>query len=521
MFLLNFDGNWLRNRDQVRLLNKGLRGIEKESLRIDPKGGLSMKPHPLELGSALSNPYITTDYSEALLEFVTPPYNSNSDMLQFLCDMHTFFYSVCDDELLWSQSMPCEISYASNLPIANYGISNKGLMKSFYRNGLGYRYGKEMQLISGLHFNYSLPLDFWPAYKEYKRSSLSLRDFASQEYMSLIRNFYRISWLFIYLFGASPIMCRSYDQKGSSGLKEHGSNSLYGEFSTSLRMSDIGYSNNGQTELDISFNSLDQYIEDLSTAIRTPNPVYKKIGLKDQKQYKQLNTNNLQIENEYYSFVRPKAISFNDEPLIANLRNEGVGFIELRTSDINMMDPLGINNAQLHFTEAALIYCLLSDSPHVSPNEQKEIDNRNLVVSKEGRSPDLELLINGKLDSLKRVGILILENILEVAKHLDSNRKNNDYSESVESQMKSIHWPEETPSAKILSEIQKERISFSEFSLHISKRHSSYFKSLSLSEEKSKFFKKEAENSIENSKELERESSCSFDNYLKNYYRNI
>tara|TARA_Y100001970_G_C14243859_1_gene866654 strand:- start:233 stop:1792 length:1560 start_codon:yes stop_codon:yes gene_type:complete len=519
--LLNFDGNWLRNRDQVKLLNSGLRGIEKESLRVDFKGNLSMKPHPLKLGSALSNPYITTDYSESLLEFVTPPYNSNSDMLQFLCDTHTFFYSVCNDELLWSQSMPCEISQISNLPIAHYGMSNKGLMKSFYRNGLGYRYGKEMQLISGIHFNYSLPLDFWPTYKEYKKNSLSLRDFASQEYMSLIRNFYRISWIFIYLFGASPIMCRSYDQKGTSGLKEHDSNSLYGKFSTSLRMSDIGYSNNGQAELDISFNSLNQYVQDLSKAIRTPNVMYEKIGLREKNKYKQLNTNNLQIENEYYSFVRPKAISLNDQPLIANLRKEGVGFIELRTADINMMDPLGISKDQLYFTEAALIYCLLSDSPHIHPNEQKEIDNRNLIVAKQGRSPDLKLVINGKADFLKRIGILILENILEVAKSLDENRKNNDYSESVKSQMKLIHWSEETPSAKILNEIERESISFSEFSLHASQEHASYFKSLRLSEEKYKFFKEEAENSIETSKELERKSSCSFESYLKDYYRNI
>jgi len=58
------------------LLQGGLVGLEKESMRVGPDGSIAQTPHPAALGSALTHPFITTDYSEALLEFITPPLDS-------------------------------------------------------------------------------------------------------------------------------------------------------------------------------------------------------------------------------------------------------------------------------------------------------------------------------------------------------------------------------------------------------------------------------------------------------------
>jgi glutamate--cysteine ligase len=131
----------------------GLRGVEKEALRVTADGYLAQTPHPAGLGSALTNRYITTDFSEALLEFVTPALGSTWETLQVVCDIHQFAYQQLGDELLWCASMPCRIPAEADIPLARYGDSNVGRMKTVYRRGLGHRYGRNMQTISGVHFN--------------------------------------------------------------------------------------------------------------------------------------------------------------------------------------------------------------------------------------------------------------------------------------------------------------------------------------------------------------------------------
>ena len=200
-------------------LSGGRRGVEKESLRVTATGRLSKEPHPVGLGSALTNQYITTDFSEALLEFVTPAFSTTWEALRFLCDLHQFSYDNLEEELLWVSSMPCLIAADGEIPLARYGNSNVGMMKTIYRRGLGYRYGRAMQTIAGLHFNYSLPESFWDIYRELERSTLSAEDFRSSAYLGLVRNFRRFGWLILYLFGASPAVCKSFDPTGKAGLK--------------------------------------------------------------------------------------------------------------------------------------------------------------------------------------------------------------------------------------------------------------------------------------------------------------
>jgi len=180
------------------LLYGGLKGIEKESLRVAADGGLSMSDHPIGLGSALTNRFITTDFSEALLEFVTPAFETTWEALHCVCDIHQFTYAQLGDEMLWPASMPCRIPDDNDIPLARYGSSNIGQMKTIYRRGLGFRYGRQMQTIAGVHFNYSVPKHFWGAYQEILGSTATVDEFRSEQYLGLIRNFKRMGWLVLY-----------------------------------------------------------------------------------------------------------------------------------------------------------------------------------------------------------------------------------------------------------------------------------------------------------------------------------
>lgn len=163
------------------------RGIEKESLRVRPDGTLATTPHPAPLGSALTHPLVTTDFSESQLELITGVQTNAEACIEELTQIHQAVYRAIGDELLWSASMPCRLPDEASIPIGLYGTSNVGRAKSVYRTGLSHRYGKRMQMISGIHYNFSMPD---------KRTN--------DDYFGLIRNFRRNSWLITYLFGASP-----------------------------------------------------------------------------------------------------------------------------------------------------------------------------------------------------------------------------------------------------------------------------------------------------------------------------
>ena len=162
------------------------RGIEKESLRVDANGMLSQLPHPPGLGSPLTHPSITTDYSEALLEFITPVKRSVAGVLNELEKTHRFTYQHLHQERLWVTSMPCIVHGDDSIPIARYGSSNIGQMKHFYRVGLGSRYGRLMQAIAGIHYNFSLSDDFWSHWQEIQSNTLPTASYRSERYLSLI-----------------------------------------------------------------------------------------------------------------------------------------------------------------------------------------------------------------------------------------------------------------------------------------------------------------------------------------------
>src|SRR6185437_2812458 len=386
----------LVNSGQPEILQGGRKGLEKESLRVTPEGLLAATPHPHALGSALTSEHITTDYSEALIELVTPTFTATWQLLQYLLDLHQFVYRHLGSELLWATSMPGAISRDEDIPIAEYGRSHIGCMKTVYRRGLGLRYGRMMQAISGVHFNYSFPLPFWDAYADLMKSRERGAPFTSARYFDLLRNYRRHGWLVLYLFGVSPVVCKSFLRGRDHSLRDFTADTAYEPYGTSLRMSDIGYRNRNQADLTVSVNSLEEYVRDLTRAITTPHPPYAALGVKVDGEYRQLNANILQIENEYYSFIRPKRVARSGERPTKALTRAGVEYVEVRALDVSAFDPVGVNQNKLRFLEAFLALCLLRESAPISQGEQAGLDANHLLVARRGREPNLMLKRDGR-----------------------------------------------------------------------------------------------------------------------------
>src|SRR5690242_7186697 len=386
----------LINMGQPQVLQGGRKGVEKESLRVTPDGRLAQTPHPHSLGSALTNEHITTDYSEALIELVTPAFTATWELLQYLLDLHQIVYRHLGNELLWATSMPSAIERDADIPLAQYGSSHIGRMKTIYRNGLGLRYGRMMQAISGVHFNYSFPLPFWEAYAAIRESHETGSPFISASYFDLLRNYRRYGWIVLYLFGVSPVVCKSFLKGRDFQLADFTANTAYEPYATSLRMSDVGYRNRNQAGLAVSVNSLEEYVRDLTHAIMTPHPPYEALGVKVDGEYRQLNANILQIENEYYSFIRPKRVARSGERPTKALQRAGVEYVEVRALDVSAFDPVGVNQNKLRFLEAFLALCVLKDSPLIGSSEEAPLDHNHVVVARRGREPGLTLWRDGR-----------------------------------------------------------------------------------------------------------------------------
>lgn len=453
------------------------RGIEKEGLRVDSSHFISQTDHPKALGHTLTHPQITTDYSEALMELITPVSSSVDELMRDLNDVHGFVQTNLNDELFWSGSMPCRLAGDESIRIAEYGDSNLGKLKYVYRQGLGVRYGRIMQSIAGLHYNFSLPDTFWLQWQQALKNNQSLQDFKSDQYFSLIRNFRRYSWLLMYLFGASPVLDQSFLKGSDHPLQPFDDKGTwYLPYATSLRMGDLGYHNNAQSSLAICFNSLNNFTHTLKEAIHKPYPKYEAIGVKRDGEYIQLNTNILQIENEYYSPIRPKRTTHSGEKPIQALQQRGVEYIEVRCLDLNPFLPLGISEQQVRFLDAFLVYCLVADSPVISDDECRMVDCNFDTVVNRGREPDLALkTLEGEV-SLQQLGLELLDGIGQVATLFDNEHKCEGdvgrlYESAITEQRNKLLQPELTPSADILAVMKAESLSWLEFVGELSLKH--------------------------------------------------
>ena len=509
--------NLLADSGQTSTLKGILHGIEKEGLRVDPQGSISQTGHPTAVGSALTHSHITTDYSEALLEFITPVFKESGDALQFLQDLHNFTYQKLGDEELWAASMPCDISSDAAIPIARYGTSNVGQLKYTYRVGLEHRYGKMMQAIAGIHYNVSLPETFWPVLQELQGNTDNLQQFRSAGYFSLIRNFRRYSWLLLYLFGASPALSSTFMAGRDHDLDTWDAHTLYRPYATSLRMSDLGYSNKAQAELNICFNHLNTYTDSLQRAINTPYPAYHNLGIKVDGQYRQLNSNLLQIENEYYSDIRPKRVAHSGEKPIHALQERGVEYIEVRNTDINPLLPLGIDQQQADFLDVFLVTCLLSDPAEISDEECQLISQNNDLVVNRGRKPGLRLTLHEQPITVADWGNIILDDVQKTAAVLDKVYLSERFTQAVEAQRDKLTDPSLTPSAQILARMQQQGLGYEAFALQQSRLHRQAITASRLSQEQQDYLQQMSASSMEEQARIEASDTLDFDDYLADY----
>jgi glutamate--cysteine ligase len=419
---------------------KGIRrGIEKESLRATPEGALALTPHPLSLGSALTHPHITTDYSEAQVELITGVHPTPETCLEELMQVHQFTYRALADEMLWVSSMPCNLPADENIPIGRYGSSNVGRAKSVYRMGLAHRYGRRMQTISGIHYNWSLP------------------EVSSGQYFALIRNFRRHAFLLLYLFGASPAVCSTFVAGREHQLQALAQGTMYMPHGTSLRMGRLGYQSEAQSTLAVSYNGLDGYAASLQEALTRPYPAYEAVGIMNPGgEYNQLATSLLQIENEFYGTIRPKRVIRPGERPLHALRERGVEYVEVRLLDLNPFVPIGITAQTIRFLDVFLLHCMLSDSAHDTPQEIAALGRNQHKTAAFGRQPGLVLERGDDEVKLTDWGAELLQDFAPIAASLDAAHQTSDYSDALRAAQALIEQPELLPSARVLAVMQQD-----------------------------------------------------------------
>ncbi len=466
----------------------------------------------MSLGSPLTHPHITTDFSEAQLELITDVQSTPEACVRQLDDIHRFVYRGLDSELLWTASMPCILGDDASIPVGQYGTSNIAQAKTVYRLGLGNRYGRLMQTISGIHYNFSLPEAFWTHYAAVLGVQAD-QDFITESYFGLIRNFRRHSWLLIYLFGASPAICRSFARNLDHGLEGLDEGTLYLPFATALRMGRLGYQSDAQSDLHISYNSLDSYATTMHEALTQSYAPYEAIGVKVNGAYRQLNTALLQIENEFYGTIRPKRpIQPSERPLTA-LQRRGVEYVEVRCLDINPFLRVGIDEHQMRFLDTFLMFCLLAESPDDSQTESNATRANQLTIVERGREPGLRLGDRTRDDWAEQ----ILNQCQAVAELLDCAHGGELYGYTLEQQRARLNNADLTPSARILATMASQNIPFFRFAMNQSIAHKGYFGDHPLARRELSEYQATAARSLTEQQALEAGDTVDFETFLESY----
>jgi glutamate--cysteine ligase len=477
------------------------RGLEKESLRVQPDAALASTAHPVGLGSALTHPHITTDFSEAQIELITGVHASAQSCIDELVQVQHYTLQAMGSEVLWASSMPCTLPADAQIPLGRYGSSNTGRLKTVYRAGLGLRYGRRMQTISGIHYNWSLP------------------DTSSEAYFGLIRNFRRHSFVLLYLFGASPAVCSSFVQGRAHQLQAMNAKTMYLPYATSLRMGRLGYQSDAQAQLAVSYNSLQGYAASLEGALTQPYPAYAAMGVRAADgSYQQLADSLLQIENEFYGVIRPKrVIDAGERPLHA-LRARGVQYVEVRLLDLNPFEPIGISAQTLRFLDVFLLLCLRSESPLDSPQEIAAMSRNQQRVAERGREPGLALERAGQSVPLLDWAQAIIQAMQPLAAQLDAVYGNADYSAAVQAAERALLQPQLLPSAQVLEAITGPFAgSFLDFTAAQSLKIKQQMLALAPDAAAQSLLRQQSQDSVLAQRQLEAADNVPFEAYLEAY----
>ena len=414
------------------------RGIEKEGLRVLPDGTLAHDAHPAALGSALTHPHITTDFSESQLELVTGVHAGIDDCLRELTDVHREVLQAIGPQRMWASSMPGHLPPDGDIPIGFYGSSNVGQAKRVYRNGLVHRYGARMQTISGIHYNWSIG------------------GATTEDYFALIRNFRRHVFVLLMLFGASPAVTKGFVAGLDHGLQPLGDDTLHLPHATSLRMGRLGYQSDAQSALCVSYNHLEGYARSLHGALIGSHAPYAALGIQaPDGSYRQLDTSLLQIENEFYSPIRPKRVTEPGERPLHALRERGVEYVEVRCMDLQPELTVGIDEHTLRVLDVFLLWAMTSESPPDSPQEIRELGENQRLVAARGREPGLKLRRAGQDVLLADWAADVMAQGLPLARHLDEVHGTEAFTQAWLKATQDLNNTDKLPSARALHAMQR------------------------------------------------------------------
>jgi len=425
--------------------------------------------------------------------------------------------------------MPCIIDGDDSIRIGQYGNSHTGIMKHVYRRGLGLRYGRRMQAIAGIHFNYSMSENCWPLWQSL-HSAAAHSDFsiATLGYFHMTRNLMRVGWLVPYLFGASPAICQTFLPSGAdSDLATLNTHTRYAPFGTSLRMGEIGYryKEDAPIDLTVRHDTFENYLSDIYAHVTSSHDAYDQAGLVDSTgHHQQLTTNRFQIENEYYSSIRPKQIPAKGEMPLLALKRTGIRYLELRSVDVNLYEPAGMHVEQLAMLEMLMLFAWLADSPPLMPDEM-DINKRNVqTVAHRGREAGLTLQYQGKSVKLVDWGQHILEALGPIAQWMDACQGDNGnkdlYQSSLAAQIAKLQDSSLTPSAQIIDELASHG-SYFNMVMHYSSKHRHALMQQSINETLHSTLAHLVPESLAAQKELEAGSSGDFSQYLADYFSQL
>lgn len=498
------------------------RGVEREALRVGSRGELSEKSHPYAFGSALTHELITMDYAESLIELITPVAKNVDQLFAYLNDIHHYVATKLDEhEMLWPLSMPCFVTREEDIKIAQFGKSNIGMMKTIYRQGLKNRYGSMMQMIAGVHYNFSFPQKFWALWKTIHQSNLTGKALQSAGYLGLTRNYLRYGWVIPYLFGASATICKSFLHKGREtklNFEKMGDDMVGVPYATSLRMSDLGYTSAAQAGLKINYNTLAGYCSSVRSILHKKIAKFESIGIKVDGKYNQLNDNILQIENELYSSIRPKRVQKKGETPLQALNDHGIEYMEIRSLDVNPFSNVGLTKQQVNFIDLFLIWSAIKGSAPLSDAEVSHFKSNFNDIVTDGRNPQLTLEIDGQTKSVAQWGAWMITELKELAVILD---KNTDcYGSAINNMAAQFEDPNLTTSARILADFKDKIPEHESLGSHLSREYKQQLIDFPYSIYSAEYFENARKTSIEKRQQIEKNDTQNLDEFLSEYFLN-
>lgn len=227
----------------------------------------------------------------------------------------------------------------------------------------------------------------------------------------------------------------------------------------------------------------------------------------------------LQIENEFYSTVRPKRVTRSGETPLWALWECGVEYIEVRCIDLNPFQPLGIDRELMDFMDTFLLTSLLSQSPPTDDQEYHNILENQHRMAYQGRNPELMLRDGQGERSVLEWGHTLFKEMTPVAKLLDSHHQSNRYSAMLTKLAKRLDNPELTPSARILEEMSDTGQTYFKVAMNHAKQHRDHFLSTELQKDIAEQYQEMATQSLQQQQQVESDDQQPFDQFLADYYK--